>query len=326
MSAMEAERIYSGANSAIWHSHHEASCLSLSTTREEDYVATLIRVGTPLLAERWAEVLAPHGVSIRVSGVFCHGRPQVRFDHPGAPVELADLLIVHRHMSKSKRSFCRALLIQAKMSDDGTHVLAPTDAQLHLFTTWPDFVFVDRSMDPAVRKLKETGKGSRYALVRKTNDYPEYISWPDQSPWAEAKPAVLLEGKKSFAKTLGDMLLGLDGRPTALVKPANDWSRLIAELLETTGAKTFRRANIRLDPKPRLTDTEFPGELTLFVTHSQSFTPAPGNLMSLLGVNLPPMPQNSLGGGGSVIRDVTPEESNLPGGISTLAIETQSLD
>lgn len=143
---------------------------------------------------------------------------------------------------------------------------------------------------------------------------------------AEAKPAVLLEGKKSFAKTLGDMLLGLDGRPTALVKPANDWSRLIAELLETTGAKTFRRANIRLDPKPRLTDTEFPGELTLFVTHSQSFTPAPGNLMSLLGVNLPPMPQNSLGGGGSVIRDVTPEESNLPGGISTLAIETQSLD
>lgn len=297
---MEAERIYSGANSAIWHSHHEASHHSLLTTREEDYVATLIRVGTPLLAARWAEVLAPHGVSIRISGVFCHARPQVRFAHPGSPIELADLLIVHRHTAKTKRSVCRALLVQAKMSDDGTHVLASNDAQLHLFTTWPDFNFVDRSMDPAVRKLNEKGKGSRYALVRKAHDFPEDISWPDQSPWAEAKAALLLEGTKSFARTLGDMLLGRDGRPTNLIRPTNDWSRLIAELLKITGAKTFRRSNIRLDPKPRLTETEFPGERTLFMAHSKSFTSAPGSLMSILGVNFLPISQTSSGGGDNV--------------------------
>ena len=323
---MEAERIYSGANSAIWHSHHEASGRSQGTTREEDYVATLIWVGAPLLAARWAEVLAPRGISIRVSGVFCHGRPQVKFSYPGSPVELADLLIVHRHTPKTKRSFCRALLVQAKMSDDGTHTLAPNDAQLHLFTTWPDFTFVDHSMDLGVRKLKEKGKGSRYALVRKANDYPEDISWPDQSPWAEAKAAILLEGKKSFAKTLGDMLLGRDGRPANLVKPMNDWSRLIAELLKTTGAKTFRRANIKLGPTPRLTEFEFPSEFTLFTGHSQGFTPDRESLMSLLGVNLPPILKKSSGGDGNDESDVIPDESNLPGGISTLAIETQSLD
>lgn len=326
LSAVEIERIYSGANSAVWHSHQCAAASSRKTTREEDYVATLVRVAVPLLATRWSAVLEPRGIAVRVSGVFCHGRPQVKFAYPGSPVELADLLIVHLHATKSK-STARALLIQAKMSDDGVHTLAATDAQLHLFTNWPDFNFIDASMDPATRILKETGKGSRYALIRKEHDFPEDISWPDQSPWAVSKAGLHLDGKQSFPKALGNVVLGLDGRTVNLKRPGNDWSRLIKELLETTGAKTFRRANIGLAPTARLTEATFPAGLTLFISESVTFAARAASLgSSVVETTFFANAANLLDGGGGGDATAGQDANQDSGGMSSLIIETQEID
>lgn len=251
----EIQSVYSAANSAIWHSHAHAATSAMKTVREEDFVATLVTDGVPILADRWAELLSPKGIDVKIAGVFCHGQPQVAFGTPRNRVELADLLIVHQHTSESKTT-SRAMLIQAKMSSDSTHTLPITDPQLLLFSTWPTFEFVSGGMQPGPRDIKESGRGSRYALVHSDHAFPEDIRWVDQCPWAVSSATRILTGEHSFARVLGDMLLGKDGRIARLRKPNDDWSRLIKELLETTGKRTYRRKNIRRGETPRLS----PGE------------------------------------------------------------------
>lgn len=326
LSKSEIERIYSGANTAVWHSHFHAEQFSKRTTREEDYVASLIIKGVPLLAERWADILNPKKIGLKVSGVFCHGRPQVDFAPVGAPVELADLLVVHIHATKSK-STAKALLVQAKMSDDGKHTLAANDRQLQLFSNWPTFKFTDSSMGSNPRSLGKNGKGSRYALIRKAHNFPEDISWPDLSPWLDAKANKYLDGTQSFPKTLGNILLGFDGRAVNLKKPTNDWSKLIKELLQKTGAKTFNRANLGIKDTARLTESVYQAGLTLFIAQSQNFSPSMFNGGgSFVESNFFQNAKNYVGNGGGDRSKTDNEENPESGGISSLIIETQELE
>ena len=78
----ERESLYTGANAAIWYSHFHAGQIAKRAAREEDYVATLVTDGVPLLADRWAPLLAAKGVRLKLAGVFCHGHPQVSFGSP----------------------------------------------------------------------------------------------------------------------------------------------------------------------------------------------------------------------------------------------------
>jgi hypothetical protein len=89
---VEIEGIYSAANSALWYSHAFAAGTARSSAREEDYVSTLVTLAVPVLGDRWSSILAPKGIVLRVSGVFCHGHPQVEFGSPSSQVELADVL------------------------------------------------------------------------------------------------------------------------------------------------------------------------------------------------------------------------------------------
>ena len=249
-SGLETESIYSAANSAIWHSHNYACQNAISNPREEDFVAALITDGVPLLSERWGSLLAKKGMSLRISGVFCHGHPQVKFDPPPNRVELADLLVVHQHIGRSK-SFTRAILVQAKMSTDATLRLSPTDCQLQLFSTWPDFEFVTGGLKKGLRNFGNNKAGSRYSLILPHQSYPEQITWPDQCPWSASVAQTMLEGEHSFAKLLGNLLLHKDGRPVSLVSPRGDWSKTVKELLVITGSKTYRRKNIGRISTPR---------------------------------------------------------------------------
>ncbi|WP_129139585.1 hypothetical protein [Modicisalibacter coralii] len=249
-STREIEGIYSGANSAVWHSHHHARVSAKKHTREEDFVATLVTDGVPLLAQRWASLLEPKGISIRVSGVFCHGHPQVAFGSPRRRVELADLLIVHQHIGRTK-AFARAILLQAKTSTNGTAHLKSNDPQLELYSTWPAFEFVTGGLLSGLRNFGKNSSGSRYVLVLNLPQYPEEIDWPDQCPWATSQTTRNLEADKSLAKLLGNMLLFRDGRTFSLHRPRSDWSKTIKELLQVTGSKTYRRSNIGRGDTPR---------------------------------------------------------------------------
>jgi hypothetical protein len=318
----ERESLYSGANSAIWHSHNLAGHLAKSKTREEDYVATLVTNGIPLLLDRWEPLLRPKGISLKLAGVFCHGHPQVSFGAACSRVELADLLVVHQH-TKGSRVTARAILLQAKMSTDSTHRLSASDPQLQLFSNWPSFEFVTGGLAPGFRNIKEKGKGSRYALIHDGPSYPEHITWTDQCPWAASPATPMLTADRSIARLLGDILLNKDGRPFQLGKPKDDWSRTIQELLETTGKRTYRRANIKRGPTPRITGNLGVGSgvMLAYATHMEFPSPLSASRVSILDRYFGATPTSQHDGSGNISPPV--EQLDLPhGGISSLIIET----
>lgn len=318
----ERESVYSGANAAIWHSHHLAEHLAKGKAREEDYVAALVTNGVPLLAARWGSLLRSKGIVLKLAGVFCHGHPQVSFGSPSRQVELADLLVVHQHR-KGTRATARAILLQAKMSTDSTHRLAPSDPQLHLFRNWPPFEFVTGGLTPGFRDLKEKGKGSRYALVHDGPAYPEQITWADQCPWAASPAQQKLAADRSLARLLGDMLLNKDGRPFQLGKPSDDWSRTIQELLQTTGQRTYKRANIRRGATPRITEALAGGvgQMLMYVDGGQADGPTSASRASVLHRYFGVVP-TSQGNGGDSDWPPIEQRDQPPGGISSLIIET----
>lgn len=267
LSRAEIESVYAAANSAIWYAHSDAVHRAGPSPREEDYVATLVTVAVPQLANRWDALLARKGIALRVSGVFCHGHPQVEFGTPSCRVELADLLIVHQHRARRKTG-ARALLVQAKMSRDGTHRLQHNDNQLRLYRTWPKFEIVTGGLQAGLRDLREFGKGSRYALIHADKAYPENITWAEQCPWATCPASESLSAEQSFARTLGNILLGKDGRTARLYAPRDDWSHTIKELLELTGKNTFTRTSINVKNHPRLTTAPASSGLMLFAQSS----------------------------------------------------------
>lgn len=321
LASHERESLYAGANAAIWHSHHFAYQLSRSAAREEDFVATFVTDGVPFLAARWVPLLRSKGVALKLASVFCHGHPQVSFGSPPSRVELADLLVVHQH-TKAARVSARAILLQAKMSNNSTHRLSSSDAQLQLFSTWPPFEFVTGGLQSGLRDLKETGKGSRYALVLDKPAYPEEITWADQCPWATSSASQYLTADRSLGRLLGDMLLRKDGRPFQIGEPKDDWSRTIQELLQITGQRTYRRANIKRGPTSRLTYSPADAAGLLLTNDGQpvgsTLAPARASLIDRYFGDVPTLQ----GAGGE--SDIPPVEKREPptGGISTLIIET----
>lgn len=318
----ENEILFSGANAAIWHAHNLASHSSRRKTREEDHVATLVTDGIPFLAARWTPLLKSKRIGLRLSGVFCHGHPQVKFGPLSSQVELADLLIVHQH-TQGKRASARAILLQAKMSPDSTHLLPSSDAQLQLFSNWPPFEFVTGGLAPGIRNLNEFGRGSRYALVLEGPAYPEQIQWADQCPWAASPATQRLAADRSLARLLGEMLLGKEGRPFKLGTPKDDWSKTIQELLEVTGRKTYKRTNISRGDTPRLSGDSPVRPGIMFMM----FSGAPSSIAtSRSGASIheryfgsAPLIQGD-GNGSDIASDE--QQVNPEGGISTLLIET----
>ncbi|WP_274013630.1 hypothetical protein [Vibrio parahaemolyticus] len=322
-STREIEGIYSGANSAVWYSHQHARAQAKKHTREEDFVATLVTDGVPLLAERWARLLEPKGISIRVSGVFCHGHPQVAFGSPRRRIELADLLIVHQHIGR-KKAFSRAILLQAKTSTDGTVYLKSNDSQLELYSTWPAFEFVTGGLRPGLRNFGKNSSGSRYVLVLNLPQYPEEIDWPDQCPWATSKTTRNLEADTSLAKLLGNILLFQDGRPFSLHRPRSDWSKTIKELLQVTGSKTYRRSNLGRGDTPRGSyDSE---GLVLNYAGSHAFPIASGFLsssrMPILEKSFDVAMKTSEGDQNMPPIGLESPDEQDPSGVSSLIIET----
>lgn len=322
----EAHQLHSGVNSAIWHSHVQGRHLAGSSVREEDFVASFVTVGVENIARRWEPILAKYGIHLSIAGVFCHGRPQVIFDSNGkkCQVELADLLIVHCHRSV-KRTQSRAILIQAKMSLDGSHRLPTGDEQLDLFTRWPAFNFVGKVLDPRSRVLKEIGHGSRYALIYNGQSFPEELEWPHQCPWSVCRTAKNLTSESSFATLITDIVLGKDGRSFSHTRPRGEWSRTINDLLRITGRRTFRANRLWSGTKKRIVEQALPraGDLMFFSSNhrgvkpplSQSVISSHFNHLSTgEGVSFPPKGPNK--------RDDDPEGS----GIAALVIETISID
>lgn len=215
-----------------------------SPRHEIDFIASFIENGVGLLQAAWASILAP-SIQVRVYGLFCHQSPYVVLNGaPPFPVtsrrcELADLLIVHSHRSAVDTIHWRASLIQSKI-DSGTWSV-PMDTQFWLYSRWPRFQITAPRFCGRVRNFFPWRVDSgAYAAVSPAG-------WRF-FPFGRSAPGMFRPPVSGGEFVVG-MLYGLDpaqsGRSPVFgrivhLRPHDDWSETIWDLLNITGMRSFR--------------------------------------------------------------------------------------
>jgi hypothetical protein len=217
--------------------------------REEYFVASLVLNGPQLIKANWSPILQQLGLSVSIAGIFCHGRPQVKWDVNWASgtVELADLLIVIRTRRNRADDWNeRACLIQAKMADHSGQLDLGSQSstsnnnykQLCLYTTWPPFNFTSPPLDTSTMREfsdKSGGQTGYYSTISQELRWPEdLVGWIGGCPWAVPKNA---HGSKPSQSLGGLMIKMLDGKAgKSLVKSdkakRSTWSGTIDEVLK----------------------------------------------------------------------------------------------
>ena len=91
-------------------------------TGEVGFVAAVVIGGVHDIANAWSPLLHPHGLSVKMGGVFCHQTPRATFANNSGKIvscELADLLVVVEDNTGGRPGRRWAALIQAKMAAPG---------------------------------------------------------------------------------------------------------------------------------------------------------------------------------------------------------------
>jgi hypothetical protein len=195
----------------------------------------------PAIASAWKPLLKPHGVSVKMSGVFCHQTPMASFiDSAGVPrtCELADLLVVVDDLTSGTATTRRAVLIQAKMAAaaGGQTLTTQRDlTQLDLLSNWPSFTLPSGFAAGPRNFSTCTYSGSviecgRYGLLDKQPN----PAWHQQAP-AASMPA----GGAELGTFLARMVQGRSGYGREATVTRDDWSRTVNELIKVTAGLAF---------------------------------------------------------------------------------------
>jgi hypothetical protein len=208
---------------------------------EVGFVAAMAIDGIGAVARAWEPHLRTLALTFNLSGVFCHGAPQVRF--ASGRCELADLLVViDRHDTGALVR--RATLIQAKMARAAHRVSLSGRSsikQLGLYQRWPSFTFVDASYGTDTYTLS----GSRHGEAGTFGVIDRHLRDPATDPplWTQHLPEPEpeeIDGQPELGTFLTHMLDGrADSGRQAPQSPKDDWSKVVDLLLSETYAKTF---------------------------------------------------------------------------------------
>jgi hypothetical protein len=253
--------------------------------QEPDFVASLILNGTRILSKGWNLALDPCHLS--VTGVYCHQSPKVTFqDMNKTSCELGDLLWCHVHTDRDGRSFRNAILYQAKVSHEQPYKSPRGDDQYRLYSTWPEFSYVNRPLHGQIRKVTPSTfrRGGQYLLI---DDRPPqnplsglqnvFGTYPIGSCLA-CNP---IDDHAPLEEELTQSLLFLAGDPFddyQTVEAGNGigWSRVVWDLLKLAAEKAYRRKNIGIGSGPRQTGapiSAFDGDL-VFSSKSTEYSGA----------------------------------------------------
>ena len=216
-----------------------------SPTGEVGFVAAVVLGGVCDIANAWRPLLSPHGLSLKMSGVFCHQTPKATFtDNQGIVVscELADLLVVVEEYRGGRLGRRWAALVQAKMAapGGGQTLTQPGDLrQLDLMSRWPSFT-LPKNFAPSARDFATCTKAGttldcgRYGII----DGQPNPDWYQQAP-AATMPA----GGDRLGSFLAHMVetgqVGYGREATGL---GDDWSRTVDELMTQTYSQLFNYA------------------------------------------------------------------------------------
>lgn len=240
------------ADNAISHNllHGSPGMTKPPRNGEVGLVASIVLGAVPDISRAWTPVLAGSGYALRMSGVFCHQAPMVRFKanrsaQTEETCELADLLVV-------VDSYCVAgatrfaSLIQAKMASSAKRVklMGPSSVrQLFLYQNWPTFEFSDGAYGTRRFNLRATciEESGTFGIIDRhlKNSLSTPPVWT-QHPASPTPTSVSIE--PTLGRFLADMVgrTGLNCGRRAFEGGVDDWSQVVDLLMKVTYDKVFR--------------------------------------------------------------------------------------
>lgn len=212
-----------------------------NSLQEPDYTAAIVTEFVPMAQH--SHVFG----SAKVGGAFIHQRPKVSFDINGHPktCELGDLLVLCRRKVDGEERY-NAALMQLKMAHSNNSLAISSrgeSVQLYLYTKWPVFRCangINYDIQPKTVTL-----GAQYVFVNE-DDYPVFTHNIPQEEMPNCD-------YYSLGRFLSDFVDWQNGRPIsdATNKNADDWSKLIWDVIEYNANAYFRRRNVGLEKGQR---------------------------------------------------------------------------
>lgn len=238
-------------------------CEHLNTTPQEpDFVAGLVIETAPFIYSTLHTILSPHKVSVSISAVFCHQKPEVIFgSHPTASCELGDILFAYVHTPNVGPTKRNAILFQAKSTSHYPYIIKSREKeQLRLYTDWPDFEYV-RSTSLTGNKRFVTPKaphsGAQYMLIDERPPL-DPLTWLSSFPGTYhvgcCMPDKSLRSHSHLASELFSLFIFRTGRPfedKVTAGKKQDWSQVVWDILEAGIKKSFNRKNSGRHRVPR---------------------------------------------------------------------------
>lgn len=298
---------------------------------EPDYIAGLVSAGMPVIYNALRANLRPHGVHVACSAVFCHQSPKVDFiDKATKGCELGDILFAHVHRSGKGPPRRSALLLQAKKAKGNIGRVGAKDAQLRLYTDWPEFVYTAHSHAMGVRRHVSPAvphRGAQYLLIR---HHPPHdvrsglLGVPGNSPADCCLPDTILHPHAELAVELFELIALRSGRPflqMAEAVPENGWSQVVWDILENGLNRLYNRRAGGWTDRPRLVGDPLPrfdGEGSALATDPKTA----GTVQEILGPERTGRLLSMREQGDWDRDDEDCHEGNEGGGVSFLLIET----
>ena len=293
--------------------------------------------GIKELAKQWSPILSPHGIALRITGVYCHQTPKAHYDHPTdgpKSPELGDLLVVHEHKVTGPDGHVettrRAVIVQAKMVDQGVPRFGKVDRyQEYLYEHWPDFELKGRGLRgtkflSGQRNFRPNTDTGRYGLIEQGLHARHKLMichYCCCSPWTYSEPRqpVRTAGGEDAGAFIANMLYDTNwsrGRSAAIpskplvlstCSPSNHFDVTVEELLTLTAAKTLNSKH-----KPHIRGRRGQTILTCFQVADSAI-----DLLPATGSGFTPS-----GHDGSVVPPEGASELDFDDGISIILIET----
>jgi hypothetical protein len=198
---------------------------------EPELVAAVFQRSLRVLDRSLAAAMAP--AQVRISGVFCHGRPLVTAS-AGWSCELGDLLVLTRETTATPPTN-RALLLQVKRGPAPKQVTTPK-TQADLYEHWPQFTLYGQTRQVTPAAAHEGAQFSFWETCANADQGCAHCVLDD-----------LIPGLPAFASPLQDELVrairqtgGREFDDKANI-PAGDvgWSRVIWDLIDQSIGKAW---------------------------------------------------------------------------------------
>jgi hypothetical protein len=202
---------------------------------EPDYVAALVLDGTKILEKGWSEVLNKYGISLSITGIYCHQSPMLNYSGmSGKCCEIGDLLWCHFHRQQNGEYLNNAILFQAKKISRFPYKLLSSEMdQYNLYYKWPKFEYTrPEKLKNQIRHVTPSSprRGAQYLTIDENS--PGLQGQPKEYPCKTCLSINPLVYHNDLGKELTNSLGFLTGDMFDFPSSKDDWSKVICDLIQ----------------------------------------------------------------------------------------------